>query len=215
MSNFSHIIFDLDGTLIDSKLGLTNSLNYMLQQMAIELDGEAVIDQLIGPPIHEGLKNILGFDTRQVELGVKLFREYYSQQGYLEAELYPGVLEMLEELQMQGKMLYVATSKTDRFAEAVLRQFELDKYLEDFQGVAGGKEHTKAGLITELMERNQIIPSENVVMIGDTIFDIVGGKANEISTLGVAYGFGNSDKILELNPDFFVEDIDELYELLV
>ncbi len=187
----------------------------MLGQMSLELDSETVVDQLIGPPIHEGLKNVLGFDERQVELGVRLFREYYSTKGFLEAELYPGVLDMLEELQMQGKNLYVATSKTDRYTVGVLRHFEIDRYLVDFQGVAGGREHTKAELITELMVRNQLEPSENTVMIGDTIFDIIGGKANEISTLGVGYGFGDSEKIQELNPDFFVEELEELFELLV
>ena len=72
------VIFDLDGTLINSKTGLSNSLDYMLEQMNIELDGNVMIDQLIGPPIQDGLKKVLGFDDRQVDLGVKLFREYYS-----------------------------------------------------------------------------------------------------------------------------------------
>ena len=215
MPDFSHLIFDLDGTLLNSKLGIGNSLDYMFAQMGIDVDGSVVLDDLIGPPIHDGLKNILGFDERQVELGVKLFREYYSTKGMFEAELFPGISDMMEELQNRGKRLYIATSKTDRYMESVLRHFEIDRYLTDFQGVAGGKRHTKAGLITELMERNQLIPNKNVVMVGDTIFDIVGGQANEISTTGVGYGFGNSVKIQELNPDYFVEVVEELYELLV
>ena len=215
MPNFTHLIFDLDGTLLNSKLGLSNSLNYMYQQMGLNIDGSLVIDDLIGPPIHDGLKNILGFDDRQVELGVEIFRKYYGTKGMFEAEPFPGILDLLEELQNQGKQLYVATSKTDRYTEAVLRHFEIDRYLSDFQGVAGGRKHTKAALITELMERNQIIPSENKVMIGDTIFDIVGGQANEIRTIGVGYGFGNSEKIQELNPDYFVEEVEELYALLI
>jgi phosphoglycolate phosphatase len=215
MINFSHLIFDLDGTLVNSRLGLHNSLNYMLRQMGIEPDGTVIVDQLIGPPIQDGLKKVLGFDDKQVDLGVKLFREYYSQQGLYEADLYPGVLELLEELQQQGKQLFVATSKKDQFMAAVLRHFELDRYLVDSQGAGNGGQHTKAGLITELMDRNQIIPSAKVVMIGDTKYDLIGGKANEISTIAVGYGFGNSNELRGLDPDYFVEDVEELFELLM
>lgn len=215
MSNFTHLIFDLDGTLVNSKLGLENALNYVVEQMDLKLDGPAVIDQLIGPPIQQGLKNILGFNDQQIELATRLFREYYGQQGQFEGELYPNILELLEELCQQGKQLYVATSKSDRFVATVLRHFELDRYLVDSQGAGDGGLHTKAGLITELMDRNQILPSEKIVMIGDTKYDVVGGQANEISTIAVGYGFGNNDELQALNPSYFVEEPEDLYELLV
>ena len=215
MPHFSHIIFDLDGTLINSQIGLENSLNHMLKQMGIELNGSAIIDQLIGPPIQDGLKNVLGFDEKQVDMGVRLFREYYSEKGLYEGELYPGILELLEELQQQGKELYVATSKKDLYAATVLRHFEIDRYLTDFQGAGDGGAHTKAELITKLMDRNRMIPSLEVVMIGDTKYDIVGGQANEISTIAVGYGFGNSEELHALKPDYFVDDVEELFEVLV
>lgn len=215
MTTFTHLIFDLDGTLINSKPGLQNSLNHMLRQMGLDLDDGLIIDQLIGPPIQDGLKQVLGFDDQQVELGVRLFREYYSQQGLYEAKLYPDMLELLEELQQQGKQLFVATSKKNQFMAAVLRHFELDRYLIDSQGAGDGGRHTKAGLITQLMDRNRIIPSAKVAMVGDTKYDVVGGKANEISTIAVGYGFGNSEELQALNPDYFVEEVEDLFELLV
>lgn len=215
MPNFSHLIFDLDGTLINSKLGLENSLNYMLNRMEIDLNGSAFIDQLIGPPIQDGLKKALGFDDKQVDLGVKLFREYYSQRGLYEGELYPGVLELLDELHSNGRQLYLATSKQDQFVATVIRHYELDRYLTDSQGAGDGGSHTKAELISKLMDRNRLVPSTDVVMIGDTRFDIVGGQANEISTIAVGYGFGNSDELRSLQPNYFVEDVEELYELLI
>ena len=214
MSQFSHIIFDLDGTLINSKIGLENSLDHMLNQMGIKLNGSVIIDRLIGPPIQDGLKKVLGFDEKQVELGVGLFREYYSEKGLYEGELYSGVQDMLEELEQQGRKLYVATSKKDIFTATVLRHFGIDRYLIDFQGAGDGGKHTKAELITRLMDRNRMIPSKDVVMIGDTKYDIVGGQANEISTIAVDYGFGNSDELQALNPDYFVEDVEELFEIL-
>jgi phosphoglycolate phosphatase len=215
MPAYSHIIFDLDGTLVNSKIGLTNSLNYMLTRMSIDMDSATIIDQMIGPPIQDGLKEVLDFDARQVELGISLFREYYSETGLYEGELYPGILELLEELQQLGTKLFVATSKKDLFVPAVLRHFELGRYVSDFEGSGDGGKHTKAGLITRLMGRNQIIPSEKVVMVGDTKYDIVGGKANEIGTIAVGYGFGNSEELRALNPDYFAGDVEELCGLLV
>ncbi|WP_423129540.1 HAD hydrolase-like protein [Gaoshiqia sp. Z1-71] len=214
MTTYSHLIFDLDGTLINSKTGLYNSLSYMLSEMQLDPKGAACIDRMIGPPIQDGLKQVLGFNDRQVESGVRLFREYYSQKGLYEGELYPGVAELLEALQAQGKKLFIATSKKDCFVETVLREFELDRYLTDFQGAGDGALHTKAELITRLMDRNQLTASKQIVMIGDTRYDITGGKANEISTIGVGYGFGNSAEIRSLQPDYYVEDVDELTELL-
>ncbi len=215
MATYSHLIFDLDGTLINSKEGLLNSLNYMLRQMGLNLNGSDIVDQLIGPPIQSGLKNVLGFDDRQIDLGVRLFREYYGQRGMFEGQLYPGVIELLAELQAAGKKLYLATSKSDRFMVAVIRHFELDRYLDDYQGAGEGGKHTKAGIITQLLERNQLQPSERIVMIGDTKYDIVGGKANEISTIGVGYGFGDLNELISLQPDYFAEDMDDLTEYLL
>ncbi len=214
MPLFSHLIFDMDGTLVNSKPGLYNSLKYMLDRMGLDISNADISDQMIGPPIQEGLKNMLGFDPGQVEAGVKLFREYYSQKGIYEGELYPGIAGLLEELSVLGRKLYVATSKKDDFTPVVLRHFNLDRYISDFQGSGEGGNHTKAGLITTLMDRNRIHPSEKVVMIGDTKFDIIGGKANEITTIAVGYGFGDKKEIRELNPDYFVSDVDELFELL-
>lgn len=214
MANYSHIIFDLDGTLINSKLGIENSLNYMFSRMGHDRVGSGVVDRLIGPPIQDGLRNVLGFDDRRVELGVRLFREYYSTKGLYEGELYPGIAELLAELADRGTKLYVATSKKDRFTEIVLREFGLDRYLTDFQGSGDGGLHTKAELISNLIDRNRLKPSADMVMIGDTKYDIVGGKANEISTIGVGYGFGNADELRLLQPDFFAEDVDELTEYL-
>ncbi len=214
MIHFSHLIFDLDGTLVNSKLGLHNALNYVLDAMSLDLDSEAVIDQLIGPPIQDGLKHILNFDEKQSQLAMKLFREYYSERGMYEAEVYPGILELLQELDGQGRKLYVATSKKNEFMKRVLRHFELDRYLVDAEGAGSGEKHTKAELITRVMDRNQIFPSQEVVMVGDTKFDIVGGKANEISTIAVAYGFGNNEELKSLNPDYFVEEAEDLFDLL-
>lgn len=215
MSNFTHLIFDLDGTLVNSKPGLLNALQFMLKKMGVPADGAQLIDRLIGPPIQQGLKEVLHFAPKQVDTGVRLFREYYGQYGIIEAEVYAGIPQLLEELQGQGRKLYVASSKKNLFIPTVLRHFDLDRYFDDLEGAGDGAMHTKAEIITRLMDRNRLLPTAGVVMIGDTRFDMVGGKANEIATIAVGYGFGTEAELRETDPDFYAADVDDLTELLL
>lgn len=215
MANFSHIIFDLDGTLIDSKPGLLNGLRYVLAKMGLDYPAEEIIDSLIGPPVQQGMKNILGFNDKQVEISSRLFREYYGERGLYEGTIYPGIEILLEELLADGAKLYIATSKHAVFLPVILRHFELDRYFDDTEGSEGTVLQTKAELITNLMDRNRLEPSHRIAMIGDTKFDIVGGKANEITTIAVGYGFGINEELQELDPDYFAEDVDDLTEILL
>jgi len=215
MANFSHIIFDLDGTLVDSKPGLLNGLRYVLRKMGLNFPAEEIIDSLIGPPVQQGMRTILGFNEQQVEVSSRLFREYYGEKGMYEGEVYPGIRLLLEELVSEGTKLYIATSKHAVFLPAILRHFELDRYFDDTEGSEGTVLQTKAELITNLMDRNRLQPSHRMAMIGDTKFDIVAGKANEITTIAVGYGFGINEELQELDPDYFAEDVDDLTEILL
>jgi len=215
MPNFAHLIFDLDGTLVNSKPGLLNGLRFVLQQMGLNRNPDEIIDQLIGPPIQQGMREILGFNERQIEISSRLFREYYGQRGMFEGEVYPGIRVLMEELVEHGVKIYLATSKHRIYLSTVLRHFELEKYFDDTEGAEGSVLQTKAELITNLMDRNRLKPSNHVAMIGDTKFDIVGGKANEITTIAVGYGFGVNKELQELKPDYFAEDMDDLTEILL
>lgn len=216
MSNFSHIIFDLDGTLTDNTKGIGNSIQYALQQMHIDGYSEDILKQFIGPPLQWGFKNLFGMNEQNTKLAVEYFREYYGENGLMENEPYSGVFEMLEELNGQGKKLYIATSKLEKYALKIMQNFEFDKYIIQLNGADySGKKATKSAIITNLLEMQQLTPSKEVVMIGDTVFDIEGGKENGLSTIAVNYGFGKEDDLRKANPDYFVEDVEELYEILV
>ncbi|PTN04811.1 HAD hydrolase-like protein [Mangrovibacterium marinum] len=215
MANFSHLIFDLDGTLVDSKPGLLNALRFVLGEMGLDLPAEELIDSLIGPPVQQGMRNILGFNDRQVEISSRLFREYYGEKGMYEGHVYPGIQLLLEALLADGAKLYIATSKQAVFLPAILRHFELERYFDDTEGSEGAALQTKAELITNLMDRNRLEPSHRIAMIGDTKFDVVGGKANEITTIAVGYGFGLNGDLQELDPDYFAEEVDDLTEILL
>ncbi len=214
--NFSHIIFDLDGTLTDNTLGIKNSLRYALQKMHYNPIPDHLPDEFIGPPLQWGFKNLFGMNEKNTALAVEYFREYYGENGWHENVPYPGVSEMLAELNFVGKQLFVATSKLEKYALKIIQHFEFDKYILQLKGADyGGAKATKATIISELMNSRQLTPSKKIVMVGDTVFDIEGGKENGLSTITVNYGFGKEDELKAATPNYFVEDVEELYEILV
>ena len=215
MSQFTHIIFDLDGTLTDNTRGIGNSIKYALTQMHIEGYSEETLKQFIGPPLQWGFSNLFGMNERNTKLAVEYFREYFGEKGLYENEPYPGVEEMLQELDTHGKKLYIATSKLEKFALKVVAHFGFDKYvLQTYGADYSGQKGSKSDIVSFLLNSQQLVPSEKIVMVGDTVFDIEGGKANGLSTVAVNYGFGMEEKLRAANPDFWADDVDELFEIL-
>lgn len=215
MSHFSHIIFDLDGTLTDNTRGIESSVRYALEKMQVrDFDGLVPV-QFIGPPLQWSFRNLFGMNERNTDLAVEFFREYYSVNGKFENDPYPGIIELLEELHFGGKEMYIATSKLEKFAMEISAHFGFDKYISQLKGADYKGENTKETIISGLLNDAQMLPSKDVVMVGDTLFDIEGGKQNGLSTIAVTYGFGEKEDLGKAGPDYLVESVEELYEVLV
>ena len=216
MADFTHILFDLDGTLTNPRQGIGNSLKYALRQMHIDGYSDDILERFIGPPLQHGFKSLFGLNERNTGLAVEHFRTYFGDKGWCENEPFQGILELLEELHLSGKRIYVVTSKLEKYAKMIVQHFEFDRYIDDLIGAeATGIHSGKGQLIVEILERNRISASPSIVMVGDTHYDMVGGKENEISTIGVTYGFGTRETLTECNPDYLVDSVDELAELLL
>lgn len=215
MAQFTHIIFDLDGTLTDNTRGINNSLKFALQQMQVDVPDADVLKSMIGPPLQWGFKNVLAMNERNTQLAVEYFRSYYAEHGWHENEPYSGIMELLAELDAQGKKMYVATAKFETFAQRIINHFEMDKYILQVKGADyNGKKAEKDGIITSVLEENRISPSDEIVMVGDTIYDIAGGIKNKITTVAVGYGFGKEEDLRAAGPNYFANDVEELFEFL-
>jgi len=215
MARFTHIIFDLDGTLTDNTLGITNSVKYALQKMQINGYSDDLVRRFIGPPIQWSFKTYYGMNEHEIAMAVDYFREYFGATGWHENVPYAGIGEMLAGLQHSGKKMYLATAKLEKYAEKILYHFGFDKYMSGFVGADyKGNKAEKATLIAMLLEKQQISPSEKVVMVGDTVYDIEGGKANGLSTVAVTYGFGMRGELELSKPGFWADDVEELFEIL-
>ena len=188
----TNLLLDLDGTLTDSRPGITRSIDHALTRLGLPVPSEAELVQLIGPPLKQTFARLLPDPTEvNVDEAVTLFRERFADIGIFENSVYSGIPESLEKLLSDGYHLFLATSKPQIFARRILKHFNLDHL---FQGVYGsemdGTRQDKANLIEHLLETEKINCKE-AVMIGDRSHDIIGGIANNLHTIGVLWGYGS------------------------
>lgn len=211
---YQHILFDLDGTISDNSEGIMNSLKYALEKMGIPYEGRDDLYNIIGPPLQVGFQELFGLEGKDNEEAVKQYREYYGQKGLLENRLYDGIAELIASLHAQGAKIYLATSKLEKFARLILEHFGVARYFTDIRGADfKGKSSDKASLIGYLLEKHQV-PTNEAVMIGDKRFDIEGGKAKGIATIGVLYGFGSREELEGAGAGCILETVAGLKEVL-
>lgn len=204
-------LFDLDGTLTDPGTGITNSVAYALDKYGIEVSDRSVLYPFIGPPLRESFMKFYGFSEEKAEEAVWKYREYFSERGLFENEVYPGIPEMLKNLKDQGARLFVATSKPTGYSKQILEHFGLLGYFEDVQGsTMDGSREKKADVIAYLLKMNQITAKDDVVMIGDRRLDIDGAKENGLASVGVLYGYGDRSELEDADADDIVENVSEL-----
>jgi phosphoglycolate phosphatase len=184
----------------------------------MQIDGysDEILERFIGPPLQEGFKMHFGLNEQLTTLAVEHFRTYFGDRGWRENEPYDGILELLEELHLAGKKVFLVTSKLEKYATMIVRHFGFDRYLDDLQGAEySGKHSSKGELIARLMERNRLVASPSIVMVGDTHYDTLGAKEQNISSVAVSYGFGSHDSLTGCRPNYIVDSVEELAELLL
>jgi len=192
------ILFDLDGTLIDSSEGIFKSALYALEHYGIKESDMESLRRFIGPPLSDSFVNYYNFERETAIEAVDVFRERYNVLGYRECCLYPGVKETLELLKNQGIALGVATSKPEITACAILKDKQIYDLFDEVSGATmDGKIETKSQVIEELYRRMPDYRPEDTVLVGDTEFDVLGANKFGIRTIGVSFGFGEVDKMLE------------------
>ena len=188
---FDTILFDLDGTLTDSGLGITKAVQYALGQMGYEVPPRESLFTFIGPPLHKSFAKYCGMDEATAVEAVRQFRVYYNQMGgILENEVYTGVRELLRDLKMAGKRLVIATSKPQAAAELVMHHFGLDEFVPEIIGGTDDTRNTKGKVIAYALREFGVDP-ETAVMVGDREHDIQGAAENGIPAIGITWGYGD------------------------
>jgi phosphoglycolate phosphatase len=191
------VLFDLDGTLINSSEGIIKSAQYALTHFGIEETDMQNLMSFIGPPLAYSFKNRYGFSEEKSREAVGVYRERYTKIGIFECSLYPGVRECIEQLKEMGYLIGMASSKPEESCRRILEHFDLIDLFDDVVGATpDGRIDTKEEVLSEVMRRWHEIPREEMCLIGDTIFDVEGANQKEIPCICVSYGFGDVEEML-------------------
>lgn len=193
---YQTILFDLDGTLTDSGLGITKAVQYALGQMGYEAPPRERLYKFVGPPLFESFQRFCGMDDDQAREGLRQFRVYYNEMGgVLENAVYPGIPEMLAGLKAAGKRLVIATSKPQATAERVMRHFGLDEWIPDIIGGTDDPRRSTKGKVIAWALRELAIDPDTAIMVGDREHDVLGAKENRIPCLGITWGYGDRQEL--------------------
>lgn len=193
------ILFDLDGTLTDSGPGIMNCVKYAFEDMNFTDYDPAILRTFIGPPLDYRFQEVCGISEEAALKAVAKFRERYFEIGIWENSVYEGIPEILTLLKCSGKKLAVATSKPQVLADRVLERFELADYFDVICGSkADGKKAEKVAILEEVLTVTGFADKKDqVVLIGDTKYDVLGAKAIGIDCVGVSYGYGTCEELKE------------------
>lgn len=233
-ANYDIVIFDLDGTLIDSRIGIHSSVVHTLQVMGAEAVGQDVLSQFIGPPLIDSFQRVCGMSEADAERAVAVYKDYFAQEGIKGYEVYDDVPEMLWLLRASGVAMAIATTKDEVFARQILLEADLLPYFADVIGsdhegtmlrkpelvaAALSAVQSATGVNAPTASSAGVAPSADtlprMVMVGDHGLDVLGAKANGVTAIAVAYGFGDLDDIREAGPDHLAESVLELRHLLL
>ncbi|MBQ5988035.1 MAG: HAD-IA family hydrolase [Oscillospiraceae bacterium] len=209
---FNCVIFDLDGTLIDTRPGIIESVQYTIKKLGLRSLSQQKLLTFIGPPLLNSFINACGCTEDQALQAVKVFREYYQHGAVFDAKPYIGIKELCDELALSGVKMGVATNKPQRFADALMKKFGLDK----FDAILGADEEgklTKSELIRLCMSKLEV-ECADTVMVGDTENDAKGAEKACVGFIAVTYGYGyrteddiNGNVIGVANSPFEIKEI--------
>ncbi len=211
-----YVFFDLDGTLTDAGMGITNSVAYSLKKNGIEPPAREELYKFIGPPLVDSFMRYYGFSCEGAHKAVEDYREYFRDRGIFENEVYEGIYELLESLKDNGKKLVLATSKPEPFAKTILSHFGLDKYFYFVAGALMDETRTKKGdVIRYALSCCGEPKRESVVMIGDREHDILGAKENGIRSIGVLYGYGSHEELTSAGADLIAAEPCDIEKIIL
>ena len=218
---FEYILFDLDGTLTDPKLGITSSVQYALRALGIEEPSLDRLEPFIGPPLADSFREFYGLEGERLATAIDKYRERFATQGIFENEIYPGIPQMLADLKAKDKILAIASSKPTLFVEQILEHFEIRKYFDhvvgsNMDGTRGTKEEVVEETLRQMLtvEMTPAQKRDAVAMVGDRKFDIEGARAHGITSVGVLFGYAPEGELEEAGADYIVNSVRSLQVLL-
>lgn len=212
---YQTILFDLDGTLTDPGIGITNSVAYALEHYGIHVPERSQLYKFIGPPLQYSFETFYHFSKEDAKAAVGCYREHYREKGIYENALYDGTAELLQSLYESGRKLLVATSKPKEFAVQILDYFDIKKYFSYVSGAnMDGTRDSKEEVIAYALKAADISDLSSAVMVGDREYDILGAKQTGLASIGVLFGYGSREELEAAGADHIASSVPEIGEII-
>lgn len=191
---FSSILFDLDGTIVDSAPGITATLAHTFEQLGLPVPSPAELVAYVGPPLLDSFQDRAGFSREEAQRALEIYRPEYLRRGAFNATLYPGVEGVLKAIHASEVFLSLATSKPETPATLILEHYNLLKYFDVITGASDDEVRSaKADVVEEALRRLIALGADvsNTVMVGDRSHDVCGAAAHDVPTIFVRWGYGS------------------------
>ncbi len=209
-----YILFDLDGTLTDPALGITNSIMHALEKMEREIPSRESLYCFIGPPLIPAFMNFLGMSEDEAKTALLYYREYFAERGLFENTPYDGISKTLTTLKSRGYRLAIATSKPEVFAVRIAEKFVLDTYFDCICGATLDETRTKKADVIEYALGQLGASADECIMIGDRHHDIDGAKTFGMKSIGVLWGYGSRDELTGAGADAIADTVADVCGLV-
>lgn len=212
----NYIFLDLDGTVTNPAEGITKCFEYALNHFGIKVKNRAELEQFIGPPLRKSFMEGYGFEEEKATEAVAKYRERFAPIGMYENEVYEGMEQALQSMKDAGKVLIIATSKPEHMAKKILAHFKLDGYFDDICGSCDdSNRNEKDEVIRYALQKHGITNPDDVLMVGDRKFDVIGAAKCGLKCMGVLYGFGDREELEQAGAAYIAETVEDMARIIV
>ncbi len=208
-------LFDLDGTLTDSREGLFSSFRAALNGLAIADRSDEELDRFLGTPLPEMFRTLKpSVSKKEIATGIDAFRSAYETEGITRNRLYPGVMEMLEAVARRGASAWIVTSKPEHYAIQVVRDLGLSRHVRGVVGAGLDETDSKGELIARALVEAKLA-GKDALMLGDRFYDVVGALENGVLPVGALWGYGTYEELHAAGCREFAASVNEFREKYV
>ena len=211
---YNTILFDLDGTLTESGIGITRSAAYAFERMGLPVPAQEILDRFVGPPLVASFMEYAGVDEAGALHATDLYRERYSTVGWKENRLYAGMTPLLKALKARGVYLGIASAKPEVFVRRIAEHFGFDRYFDSIVGITMETTHAdKIELLRKALPENY--DPATTAMVGDRLYDMEAAKKLNVAAIGVLFGYGSREELEQSGADEIAETVTDLREILL
>lgn len=214
MGKYKCVIFDLDGTIANTKPGIINGFKYALSCMGVNYLHEYDND-IIGPSLFDSFSRFYNFSEEKSNEAVRIYRKYYIDKGMFEYTLYGGIKELISRLKENGMTLALATTKYKQFAEKMLEHSDLTQY---FNCIIGSNEDGSFSSKNELLDyviRCTNCSAGDCLMVGDRFYDAYGAQQHKMDFVWAKYGYGKKEEFKNIKVKFIVSNAAEIFDIVM